>query len=255
MATFEELETEGLTAPFSGWDFSWLDTRTSTEPLPWQYPDEVARYAGTARTMLDMGTGGGELLACLPRPERTVAAEGWARNVPIAANRLRPLGVGVVHYQGSPDNFNQHGVVPDTMPFTDGAFDLVINRHESFSAAGVARILAPGGVFLTQQVDYRSYDDLYRLLDMEVPEEPDSWVSLAQQQLASAGLRTLSARTGGDLTRFHDIAAVIYYLRVVGWAVPAYSREHLRAAHADPGRWPADVRQRRFLLIATKETA
>jgi SAM-dependent methyltransferase len=254
MATFEELETEGLTVPFSGWDFRWLDARTTSEPLPWRYADEVARYAGGARTMLDMGTGGGEVLATLPRPERTVAAEGWPPNVPIAGSRLRPLGVGVVQYQGAPDNFSQDGATPDRMPFKDSAFDLVISRHESFSAAEVARILAPGGVFVTQQVDYHSYDDLYRLLGMEVPEEPDSWLPFAQQQLADAELRTLTSRTGDDLTRFRDIGAVIYYLRVVGWAVPDYSRERLRAAHADPRRWPADVRQRRFLLVAAKET-
>jgi SAM-dependent methyltransferase len=255
MATFEDLEAEALTAPFSGWDFSWLDAKTRNAPLPWHYPDEVARHAGTARTMLDMGTGGGEMLSTLPRPERTVATEAWPPNVPIAANRLRPLGVGVVQYQGGPDNGAQLGAIPDVMPFKDGAFDLVINRHESFSAAEVARIMAPGGVFVTQQVDYGNDDDLYRLLGLEVPEEPTSWLPLAEEQVAGAALRTLTARTGTQLTQFHDIAAVIYYLRVVGWAIPEYSRERLRAAWADQDRWPADVRARRFLLIAEKERA
>lgn len=255
MATFEELEAAALTAPFSGWDFSWLDARTTNGPLPWRYEDEVARYAGPARTMLDMGTGGGEMLSTLPRPERTVATEGWPPNVPIAANRLRPVGVGVVQYQGGPDNGAQQGAIPDVMPFKDGAFDLVINRHESFSAAEVARILAPGGVFVTQQVDYGNDDDLYRLLGMQAPERLDSWLPLAQQQLAGAALRTLTVQAGTQLTQFHDVAGVIYYLRVVGWAVPEHSREQLRAAWADRDRWPADVRARRFLLIAEKGAA
>jgi SAM-dependent methyltransferase len=255
MATFEELKAEALRAPFSGWDFGWLDVRISTEPLPWRYEDEVARYADTARTMLDMGTGGGEMLASLPRAERTVAAEGWPPNVPIAAGRLRPLGVGVVQYQGAPGNDAQPDGMPDRIPFADGAFDLVINRHESFSGAEVARILTPGGVFVTQQVDCRNDADLRRLLDLAVPEGPDTWLPLAQRQLADAGLRVLTTRAGVELTRFHDIAAVIYYLRAVPWAVPDHDREHLRAAWADRGRWPAEVRARRFLLIARKETA
>ena len=28
MADFDELVTEAMTAPFSGWDFSWLDRRS-----------------------------------------------------------------------------------------------------------------------------------------------------------------------------------------------------------------------------------
>ncbi len=66
VAGFDELVTEALTAPFSGWDFSWLDRRSWTEPLPWDYSARVAALAHSARTMLDMGTGGGEALSGLP---------------------------------------------------------------------------------------------------------------------------------------------------------------------------------------------
>ena len=58
MADFDELVTEATTAPFSGWDFSWLDRRSTSEPLPWDYSTRVATLARDARTMLDMGTGG-----------------------------------------------------------------------------------------------------------------------------------------------------------------------------------------------------
>jgi hypothetical protein len=67
---FDELVTEALTAPFSGWDFSWLDRRSWTEPLPWDYGARVAALARGARTMLDMGTGGGEALSGLPDREK-----------------------------------------------------------------------------------------------------------------------------------------------------------------------------------------
>jgi len=62
MADFDELVTEAMDAPFSGWDFSWLDGRSRSEPLPWDYSVRVAALACTARTMLDMGTGGGDAL-------------------------------------------------------------------------------------------------------------------------------------------------------------------------------------------------
>jgi hypothetical protein len=38
VAGFDELVTEALTAPFSGWDFSWLDRRSWTELLPLGIP-------------------------------------------------------------------------------------------------------------------------------------------------------------------------------------------------------------------------
>ncbi len=33
-----------------------------------------------------------------------------------------------------------------------GRFDLILNRHESYHPGEIARVLAPGGTFLTQQV-------------------------------------------------------------------------------------------------------
>src|SRR5262249_29657459 len=42
VVTFDELVAEAVAAPFSGWDFGWLDARSRTQELPWRYADEVA---------------------------------------------------------------------------------------------------------------------------------------------------------------------------------------------------------------------
>jgi len=72
----------------------------------------------------------------------------------------------------------------------------------------------------------------------------------------AAGLAVETAVRGEQRYEFHDIAAVVYYLRVVSWAIPGFSLDacaaSLRAAHDTPQMWPVPVRQRRFLLIATK---
>lgn len=257
MPTFEQLEAEALAAPVSGWDFSWLRSRSSTEPLPWSYRKVVDGHARSTTSMLDMGTGGGEILARFrSRPPRTVATEAWPPNVPVAAARLRSLGVPVVQDEGARNNDQQRDDdARGRLPFRDGAFDLVTNRHESFRAAEVSRILAPGGVFVTQQVDHSTYD-LYRLLDLEAGAGQDSWLPLARQQVTVAGLNVLTAVAGEEVEHFDDVAAIIYYLRLVSWALPDYSldmyRERLRAAWADSGRWPATIRQNRFLLVAAK---
>ncbi len=117
MATFDELVREALDAPFSGWDFSWLAARSSAGPLPWSYRREVARRAA-AGALLDMGTSGGERLSRLsPRPRLTVATEAWPPNVPVAATRLRPLGIPVVQDEGAPDNTGQTGNDRGRLPF------------------------------------------------------------------------------------------------------------------------------------------
>ena len=271
MASYEELEAEALAAPVAGWDFSWLAGRSSTEPLPWSYRREVARYAGSAGSaglgaaVLDMGTGGGEVLSRLlpllgprpgSRPVRVVATEAWAPNVPVAAARLRPLGIPVVQNESAPNNTSPDGP-GGRLPFRNGAFGLVINRHEAFRAAEVSRVLAPGGAFVTQQVDFSSYEGLYQLLGLTVPAQRDSWLPLARRQVADAGLREVTAIGGEEVEKFNDVAAVIYYLRVISWAIPGYSlpayRERLRAAWADRSRWPVINRQRRFLLVAERD--
>jgi SAM-dependent methyltransferase len=256
-ATFDELISEALAAPFSGWDFSWLAARSPARGLPWSYGREVARRALLAETMLDMGTGGGEVLSRLAaRSRHTVATEAWPPNVPIAASRLVPLGIPVVRDEGAADNMRQDGSERGRLPFRDAAFGLVANRHEAFRADEVSRVLAPGGAFVTQHVDFHSFDELYRLVGLEPPDQPESWLPIALRQVRDAGLTVQAAVRGEERYEFRDVGAVAYYLRVISWGIPEYSLDRcgaaLRAAHEDPSQWPALVRQRRFLMIAVK---
>ena len=158
--------------------------------------------------------------------------------------------------EGAPDNIDQGTTQHRRLPFRDGAFGLVANRHEAFLAAEVNRVLSPGGVFITQQVDFHSYDDLYRLVGQAVPEQPDSWLPLARRQIQDAGLTVETATSGEERYEFRDVSAVVYYLRLVSWAIPQFSidtcRPQLRAAHEATGSWPLAVRLRRFLPIAAK---
>jgi SAM-dependent methyltransferase len=241
----------------AGWDFSWLDRRSRSEPLPWDYSVRVAALAARARTMLDMGTGGGEVLSRLPaRANRAVATEAWPPNVPVAGRRLLPLGIPVIQAEGARDNMDQDGLTTAAAcPFRDGSLDLICNRRESFLAAEPSRVLAPGGTFVTQQVDYHDHDDLAQMLGIEMPEEPDSWIGLAEQQVTEAGLVIEEAARAEERIHFNDIAAVVYYLEAVSWSIPGCSLEthwdRLRALH-DASAWPVMTRGHRFLLIASK---
>jgi hypothetical protein len=258
VAGFDELVAQALTAPFSGWDFSWLDRRSWTEPLPWDYSAHVAALARDARTMLDMGTGGGEVLSRLPdRAPCTVATEAWPPNVPWAARRLLPLGIPVIQNEVAADNMDQDGANDGgRMPFHDSSLDLICNRHESFLAAEVSRVLARSGTFVTQQVDYHDNDDLAQILGIETAQEPESWIGLAERQVTEAGLVIEEAARAAQRIRFDDIAAVVFYLKAISWSVPGYSlekyRDRLRALHEDASAWPVITSGHRFLLVASK---
>lgn len=254
--TYEELVAEAVERPFEGWDFSWLRERAPVTPLPWRYPRVVAGLAGGTARMLDMDTGGGEALLKIPtRSAFTCAVEAWPPNVPVAGERLRAHGIPVVQDEGSDENMD-HGGVRGRLPFRDGTFDVVANRHGAFLAREVARVIGPGGAFVTQQVDFHTYDDFYVALDIELPAQVDSWLPLAVDQVTAAGLVVERAEAGIEAQAFGDVGALIWYLRAVSWSVPEFDLDRcdaaLRRIHAGMQREPLVIRQRRFLLVARR---
>ncbi|MEN3239350.1 hypothetical protein [Fructilactobacillus sanfranciscensis] len=53
-----------------GWNFDHLDNRWFNEPLPWNYLKLVLKYLKPNMQLLDMGTGGGELLKKFNHPAK-----------------------------------------------------------------------------------------------------------------------------------------------------------------------------------------
>ena len=129
------------------------------------------------------------------------------------------------------------------LPFRDGSLaSEYSNRHESFCALEVSRVLAPGGTFVTQQVDYHDNDDLVQILGIETPEEPDSWIGLAERQVTEAGLVIEEAARADQRIRFDDIAAVVFYLKAVSWSIPGTASRNTGTASAPCTRTPAPGR-------------
>lgn len=203
--------------PFQGWDFSYLEGRMIEEELPWNYLALATKHMTYAKTMLDMDTGGGERILAMRDhwPARVVVTEGYAPNVALARERLTPLGVTVVE-----DNSSM--IAP--MPFADDEFDLVLNRHGAFNANEVARVLAPGGIFLTQQVHGRFGFDLMEHFGA-APQWPGATYEDAIARLAVAGMELLQGADWHGKLVFKDVGAVVYYLKAVPWMVPNFSVE------------------------------
>lgn len=252
----DELLAEAEGRPVSGWDFSWLGPRLVTSALPWDYDASVLAHARRSPDLLDLETGGGEWLAALPyRPRRTVATESWEPNVEVAAARLAPLGVAVVPSEAAPDNVDQRpGATRGRLPFPPESFALVTNRHGSFLATEVARVLTRGGTFITQQVG-GDYGDFYDALELPRPERRGrQWdLELAVAQVEAAGLPVSASGEATLLTSFADVGALAWYLKAVPWAVESFSiethRKRLARLHE---RMPLEVGMPAFWLEAVR---
>lgn len=236
--------------PISGWDFSYLRDRMidDTNTLPWEYNTEVVAALQTARTMLDMGTGGGEFLASLPSlPPITCATEGYKPNVPIARQRLEPLGVTVNEIE-----------TDQQLAFEDDYFDLIINRHESYAPLEVYRILRPGGLFITQQVGGSNNLELNKLLGGPPDFGMRFWTSdYAAEELKQASMQIIRQQEAFSNTLFLDTGAIAYYLKAVPWQISDFSVEryftallHLRDHIQKDG--PITIRNHIFFIMARK---
>ncbi|MGW0989583.1 class I SAM-dependent methyltransferase [Streptomyces sp. NPDC002486] len=240
---YEDLVAEGASVPTEGWDFSWFEGRATEERPSWEYAVSMAERLGRASAVLDVQTGGGEVLdfalarvgggdsgepagaatshtteAPAPRPPLlTIATEGWPPNVAKATALLRPRGVGVV------------AAAEDApLPFADGAFDLVVSRHPVRPQWDeIARVLRPGGTYFAQHVGPSS---VFELVEYFIGPQPDDVRSARhpdreRADAEAAGLEVVGLRAERLRMEFHDVGAVVHFLRKVVWMVPGFTVE------------------------------
>ncbi|MEV7438946.1 methyltransferase domain-containing protein [Streptomyces griseoviridis] len=281
--SFDDLVTEGAAVPTDGWDFSWFEGRAAEARPSWGYARAMAGRLARADAVLDVQTGGGEVLAealthaavpttapdptaapstpdptavpstpaptaapttpgptaprtpstlaapaPAPAPALVVATEGWGPNVRRATRLLGPLGVAVV---ASPEDA--------PLPFADEAFDLVVSRHPVRPHWDeIARVLRPGGRYFAQHVGPAS---VFELVEFFLGPQPDAVRSARhpdreRADAEAAGLDVVELRAERLRMEFHDIGAVVHFLRKVVWMVPGFTvteyEERLRALHA-----------------------
>ncbi|WP_299959619.1 methyltransferase domain-containing protein [uncultured Modestobacter sp.] len=223
MPTFEDLVAEGAAAPTEGWDFSWFTGRASEERPAWGYAGLLADRLGAAAASLDVQTGGGEVYAAAltraaRRPARVAATESWPPNLALARARLARWDGAVAE---APD--------AGPLPFPDAAFDLVSSRHPTTRPwAEIARLLSPGGTYLSQGVGSGTHRVLAEALTGARPEPDLPSAALAADAARSAGLDVVDLRSQACRVEFTDVGAVVHFLRKVVWTVPDFSVERYR---------------------------
>jgi SAM-dependent methyltransferase len=195
--------TTALGERATGWEFAWLDGRPGGPS--WSYPNLARHLLRRAGAALDLDTGGGELP---PLPPHTVAVESWARNIPVARDRLAPFGVPVL----------------TELPGGEEEFDVVLSRHGRLPAADIFRLLRPGGHLLSQQV---GSDDLAGLnAALGAPGAHHRWTAeVVAAALEEAGLHVTDVREEHPDVIFRSVGEVVRQLRDLPWQIRDFSPE------------------------------
>lgn len=185
---FDDLVAEGESVPVEGWDFSWFEGRATENRPSWGYSRLMAARMAAATTAVDLQTGGGEVLAEIPSPPPLVVAEGG------------------------------------DLRFADASFDLVVSRHPTTTRWDeIARVLRPGGTYLSQGVGDDSVGELTEAMMGPWPPPEARAHDRAAAKAVAAGLSVVDLRHESLRMEFFDVAAVVHFLRKVVWIVPGFT--------------------------------
>ena len=249
--SFEELVAEAEAEPIEGWDFSWLEGRATEDRPSWGYVRSLIPRITKATAALDIQTGGGEVfaevLAQAGAPKVVAATESWPPNLVLARRRLSRYGAELAEVADQGE-----------LPFPEASFDLVASRHPTVVVWNeIARVLAPGGTYFSQQVGSGSNRELTEFMMGTQPVSDRRNPDRASAEAQSVGLEIVDLRRQSLQVRFFDIGAVVYFLRKVPWTVPGFNvdrcRARLVAMHDAIERQGAFVAHaQRFLIEARK---
>lgn len=240
---------EEAIAHIHGWDFSHIAGRyTEQDDLPWDYRSVIGQYLTPEMRLLDIDTGGGEFLLSLHHPyEKTAATENYPPNVQLCKETLLPLGIELRAGDGK-----------GKLPFEDGSFDIVINRHGDFNAEEIRRVLKPKGLFITQQVGAENDRELVELLcgKTKLP-FPEQYLDVTARKFEDAGFTILRGEECFRPIKFFDVGALVWFARIIEWEFPDFSVENcldnlLNAQRLLDEHGSIDGSIHRFLLVAQK---
>ncbi len=243
-------QAEENIAYIHGWDFSHIEGRYRSyeDELPWDYVETVKKYLSDSKRLLDIDTGGGEVLLSFEHPYKmTSATEGYLPNAELCKERLLPRGID---FRFANDHMD--------LPFENDTFDIVVNRHGAYDIAEIKRILKDGGIFITQQVGDKNDRELVKLLCPDA--EFRFGVRNLQNELNSFKSNGFTIVEHGECLKpieFYEVGALVWFARIIQWEFIDFSVDNnfaqLLNAHqiiSEKGSVSGSVH--RFMIVAKK---
>lgn len=139
--------------------------------------------------MLDIGTGGGEVLLSIAEEALLLVGNDLAQGmIETAQYNLQATGghsnVRFLHMDAEKLNFPDH------------FFNVISSRHSGFSASEVFRVLTQGGVFLTQQVSEHDKFNISEAFGRGQSRgiQPGTLMERYKHELQTAGFHDIQAR-------------------------------------------------------------
>ena len=245
----EDWKSEEVIANIHGWDFSHIDGRYMEDTnFPWDYRQVIGEYLTSDMMLLDIDTGGGEFLLSLGHPyKNTSATENYPPNVQLCKEILLPLGIDFRQADGKGE-----------LPFDDGTFDIVINRHGDFNPREIYRVLKSGGIFVSQQVGAENDRELVKLLCGDLPLPfPEQYADKAANAFRKEGFSILRKEECFSPIRFYDVRALTWFARVLPWeftgfSVDTHTQNLLKAQQILECDGYIEGKTHRFLLVVRK---
>ena len=244
----EYWKSEEKKAVINGWDFSYIEERYKVGELPWDMTEMIHRYIKDTDRLLDIDTGGGEFLLSLGHsPLLTSAVEGWKPNVELCRKKLGGLGIDFHEMT----NYS-------LMPFDNEQFEIVTDRHGSYDADEVFRVLKHGGIFITQQVGEQNDRELVEMLLPDVKSQYSGHNLAVQTEIfRNADFEIAEQNEVFSPIKFYDSGALVWFAKIIEWEFVGFSVEKcfdrlIEAEKTIQKNGSVEGRIHRFCFVAVK---
>lgn len=218
--TYDELmRIDKAVGERSGWDFSRV--RDGRDPVPWDYPLVVRQFLKPSDTVLDVGTGGGEVFLSL--------AGDFARGVGVDVD-VDMITTAQANLTQSAINHVTFSVMDaKQLEFADGSFDIVLNRQSVVDVGEVMRVLKPKGYFITQSVGHRNTENIFADFGWTMADfEGEQWLTTREiAQLFREQEADVRAYAEYDVPYwFEDVESLVFWLKAVPLPQPFEMTAH-----------------------------
>lgn len=189
----------------SGWDFSKLNDEK--EPVPWNYLDVVNAYLQDTFSVLDVGTGGGEIFLKL--------ADFFSKGIGIDPdpNMVKTAKDNAKKAKISKVTFAQYGA--EHLEELNQVFDLVINRHAVVVADQIVKVLKAGGYFITQQVASKNMQNFKDIFGIGYPSKWYHNLDTMVPQFKKLKCRIIATGEYNVNYWVKDVESLIFWLKAI----------------------------------------